>query len=106
MSFVDILVAVEILSLVVFGIPLSIRGTIRLVQAVRASTTNDRLARVVTLYLGLVTEFGLYLLGLGAFRLVYGYPPPDWVRPITYGLLEFILIGPWYIDRVAGQEKE
>jgi hypothetical protein len=98
MSFIDILLGAEVLLLIFVGLPLSIRGTFRLIEAVRVSTANDRLARAITIYLTLVTTTAVYLLALTLYRFGTGVPTPDWLRPITGAVLMAVLVGPWWIE--------
>lgn len=100
----DAIVAIEVAFLVVLGLPLSVRGTIRLIVAVRGSTADDRLARAVTVYFSLVSISALWLTGLTLYRFYAGQPAADWTRPISGLLLFGVLVGPWYIDRVAGAD--
>lgn len=98
---IDALLGVELVLLLLVGMPLSIRGTALLVDAVMTSTVNDRLARAITAYLTLVTVTGLYLVGLQLWRFVSGDVVPDWVRPITGLLSLLVLCGPAYVVNVA-----
>lgn len=103
MTPIDIALAVEAVLLIVVGLPLSIRGTFRLIDAVRVSTVNDRLARAITIYLSLVTVTSIYLVGITLYRFVTGVPVPDWVRPITGALLLAVLVGPWWIEHAVNR---
>jgi hypothetical protein len=102
-TLIDVLLGLETAALLLVGLPLSIRGTFRLVEAVRVSTANDRLARAITGYLGLVTGAAIYLLGLTVWRFVTGHLPPDWLRPVTGGILLGVLVGPWWIERAVNR---
>jgi len=90
-TLIDVLLGLETAALLLVGLPLSIRGTFRLVEAVRVSTANDRLARAI------------YLLGLTVWRFVTGHLPPDWLRPVTGGILLGVLVGPWWIERAVNR---
>lgn len=106
MSVVDVLVVVEIV-LMIAAIPLAILGTWRLIAAIRRSTRPDYLARVITIYLTVVTATALWIGFLVILRRVNealgrgDLPNPEWTRPITGLLVLIILLGPWYISRVA-----
>lgn len=106
MTVVDVLVWVE-LGLMVLAVPLAIGGTWQLIQAIRLSTRPDYLARVITIYLATVTATALwvgFLLILRRINESLGHgdmPNPEWTRPITGLLILIILLGPWYISRIA-----
>lgn len=106
MSLVDVLVWIEI-ALILAAIPAAIIGTIRLIAAIRRSTRPDYLARVITIYLTVVTATALWIGFLVILRRVNealgrgDLPNPEWTRPITGLLVLIILLGPWYISRVA-----
>lgn len=99
---VDALLLIEVVLLIMVGLPLSIRGTAQLIGAVRESTRDDRLARAITGYLALVTLTGIYIVAVQIARmLVDGNSLPDWTRVITGALTLAVLCGPAYVVHVA-----
>lgn len=104
-SLVDVLLAIESTLLAVVGLPLSVRGTIRLIATIRESTVEDRLARAIVAYLTLVTIAAIVLVILTLYRFLTDQTAPDWLRPVTGLLLLMICVGPAYVDDVAGRPR-
>ena len=97
---IDVLLGLEVALLVFVGLPLSIRGTARLVQAVLESTANDRLARAITAYVSLVTFTALYIGALQLWRVVTESAPIEVLRPVTGALVIAVLCGPAFVVHV------
>lgn len=100
MSIFELVAAAEAI-LLVGSLPLAIWGTAQLVMSVVGSTEDDRLARWIVAYLSVVTACAIYLGVLVVVRTVTGGPTPEWTRPITGALALAVLLGPWWISRVA-----